>query len=94
MNVGFDERPGGRLGGESDETAESAGRGHRLRISVAVGGRDRATEVSHETVELAPDLNLDDWLYRKVLEEPGSEDWVAVVVEDIESGIWGAVLAE
>lgn len=71
-----------------------ADRPRKLRVSVARGRPEGAIGVRHETVELSPDLILEDWLYRLDLEPLAEEDWVAVVVEDLESGEWGAGLPD
>ncbi len=65
-----------------------------LRVSIAAGRPEGTIRVRHERIELPAEVRLSEWVYRATLESLGEEEWVAVVVEDVETGDWGAGLAE
>lgn len=89
-----------RLGGEAvPEQAESLDATPRwLRVTVGVVdiGAGAAAEPAIAVgppLEVAPG-SLDAWIQEQVVDLPGEVTWIAVVVEDLETGDWGSDLVE
>lgn len=70
--------------------------GGELRLRVSLVAEDRAGEVwirHHETVVSAPSGGGPEWSFEAVLELPSELRDLVVVVEELESGLWGAAAA-
>ncbi len=65
-----------------------------MRVSLAIGTPGGAIRVQHERIDLPSGAALSDWVYRTTLDALDRDEWVAVVIEDVESGEWGAELVE
>ncbi len=77
----------GDAGAESDATA-----GTVLRLSLGVGGPDVDPTVEHR--RLGSQADRDTWSYSVGFEMPEDRSWLAVLVEDLETGAWGGRLIE
>ncbi|MCP4200583.1 MAG: tetratricopeptide repeat protein [bacterium] len=79
---------------ESLAERETQDRSIKLRLTVARARLDGLAAVTHERLEIAPRSDDEVWVYRMPLDELADEEWVAVIVEDIETGRWGADLGD
>ncbi len=73
---------------------EAQGRPIKLRLTVATGRPDGVATLRHERFEIASESDSEVWSYRVAIDRPGDEEWIAVIVEDIETGRWGGDLAD
>ena len=83
------EPPGIEAGGEvtADAASDTV-----LRLTLGVGGPDVEPTVEHR--RLGSQTGRDIWSYRVGFEMPEDRSWLAVLVEDLETGIWGGQLIE
>ncbi len=81
------EPPASRDSGEAEGTIQTL-----LRLSLGVGGPDVDASVEHR--RLGSQIGDDARTYRVGFEMPEDRSWLAVVVEDLESGVWGGRLIE
>ena len=63
-----------------------------LRLTLGVGGPDVEPTVEHR--RLGSQSGRDVWSYRVGFEMPEDRSWLAVLVEDLETGDWGGQLIE
>ncbi len=63
-----------------------------LRLTLGVGGPDVDPAVEHR--RLGSQAGSEKWSYRVGFEMPEDRSWLAVVVEDFETGVWGGRLIE
>lgn len=81
----------------------------KLRLTVATGGVGTVPVVQHKRFELTASADGEGgadgrggadgadpgvWLYREPIGELADDEWIAVIVEDIETGRWGADLVD
>ncbi len=60
-----------------------------FRLTVGQGGPEKQT-VRHQRLDLDLGPGETTWMYRLPASDLGEDDWVAVVVEDLGSGVWSA----
>ncbi len=77
--------------GDTDDEAESD-MNAVLRFSLGVGGPDVEPTVEHRP--LGSQEGRDSWTYSVGFEMPEDRSWLAVLVEDLETGAWGGRLIE
>ncbi len=98
LDATFVARAGGHRRGEIDltigppETAAGAASETALRLSIGVGGPDVDPTVEHR--RLGSQTGAAPWSYRVGFEMPEDRSWLAVLVEDLETGAWGGRLIE
>ncbi len=63
-----------------------------LRLALGVGGPDVGPTVEHR--RLGSQSSREVWSYRVGFEMPEDRSWLAVLVEDLETGAWGGELIE
>ena len=66
----------------------------RVRVTLATGGPDGVPTVNHKRIEIASGQDDDPWRYRASIAKLGAEEWLVVVVENVETGRWGAALID
>ncbi len=76
---------------QADEAAEAATQ-TLLRLTLGVGGPDVEPAVEHR--RLGSQTGQETWSYRVGFEMPEDRSWLAVLVEDLETGAWGGQLIE
>jgi hypothetical protein len=64
-----------------------------LRFTIAVPQRDGTTQVFHDSADHADLTDRGGWIYDARLAAPKGTQKVAVVVEELTTGAWGAALA-
>ena len=78
------------IGGTNDDSESEA---HAvLRLSLGVGGPDVDPTVEHRPLGLQ--ARPGTWTYSLGFEMPEDRSWLAVLVEDLETGAWGGRLIE
>ncbi len=75
-----------------EEVAADAASDTVLRLTLGVGGPDVEPTVEHR--RLGSQTSRDTWSYRVGFEMPEDRSWLAVLVEDLETGAWGGRLIE
>ncbi len=63
-----------------------------LRLTLGIGGPDVEPTVEHRS--LGSQTGRETWSYRVGFEMPEDRSWLAVLVEDLETGAWGGRLIE
>ena len=66
----------------------------RVRVTLATGRPDGVPTVNHERIEIASSQDDNPWRYRAPIAKLGAEEWIVVVVENVETGRWGAALID
>ncbi len=84
------EPPPGGLGEGSG--AGAAGSDTVLRLTLGVGGPEVEPAVEHRRLGLQSGAG--PWSYRVGFEMPEGRSWLAVVVDNLDSGVWGGRLIE
>ena len=77
---------------EPPETGEESASDAVLRLSIGAGGPDVEPTVEHRP--LGTQTGAGPWTYRVGFEVPVDRSWLAVVVEDLETGAWGGHLID
>ncbi len=75
-----------------DPLAEEPAADTVLRLTLGVGGPDVEPVVEHRRI--GAQAGQETWSYRAGFEMPADRSWLAVLVEDLETGIWGGRLIE
>jgi tetratricopeptide (TPR) repeat protein len=76
----------GWLEGEREDTP--------LRVSIGLGGPELEPLVLHDLVPLGQAVSSGEWLYRREVDPSEGYSWLAVVVEDLATGVWGGGMTE
>ena len=66
----------------------------RVRVTLATGRPDGVPTVNHKRIEIASSQDDNPWRYRAPIAKLGAEEWIVVVVENVETGRWGAALID
>ncbi len=78
------------VAGEVPEMGEDA----VLRLTLGFGGPDVATRVEHRHFGPQSLAGQESWNFRASVEMASEEAWLAVLVEDLDTGLWGSRLIE
>ena len=65
-----------------------------LRLTLGFGGPDLPTRVEHRHFGPQSLAGKESWTFRTGVEAPGEGSWMAVLVEDLDTGLWGSRLIE
>jgi tetratricopeptide (TPR) repeat protein len=83
-----------RLGSGSEGWIEGKRENTPLRVSVGLGGPELEPLVLHDLVPLGQAVTPGEWLYRREVGPNEDYSWIAVVVEDLATGVWGGGMTE
>jgi tetratricopeptide (TPR) repeat protein len=78
----------------SEEWLEGEREDTPLRVSVGLGGPETEPLVLHDLLPLGKLVTSGEWLYRREVEPDRDYSWLAVVVEDLATGVWGGAMTE
>ncbi len=65
-----------------------------LRLTIAIGGPEIEPRVEHRALGAQSLADLENWHYRFDVDLGEDEPWLALLVEDLASGVWGGRLIE